>query len=83
MTQITALLLATFTTPQQIGPQPQSILWLLPLLAAIAVTYKATKLSTITAKLFIKEAAVLFLSITAFITITILVLYALVWLIAI
>jgi len=82
MPQITVLVLATFATPQQIGPHPQSMLWLLPLLAAIAVTYKATKISKITAKLFIKEAAVLFLSITAFITITILVLYALVWLIA-
>jgi hypothetical protein len=76
------MVLATFTTPQQIGPHPQSVLWLLPLLAAIAVTYKATKISQITAKLFIREATVLFLSITAFIIITMLVLYAVVWLIA-
>jgi len=81
MSQLPALVMATFTTPEQIGPGPQSMLWLLPLVAAIAVAYKATKVSTITAKLFIKEAAILFVSIAAFITITILILYALVWLI--
>jgi len=82
MSAIANLVIATFTTPEQIGAEPQSMLWLLPLIAAIAVTYKATKVPTITAKPFIKEAALLFVSIVAFITITILILYALVWLIS-
>lgn len=81
MSAIVNLITATFTVPEQIGTEPQSMLWLLPLVAAIAVTYKATKLSTITARIFIKEAAILFASIVAFIAITILTLYALMWLI--
>jgi len=81
MSAIANLITATFITPEQIGAEPHSMLWLLPLLAAIAVTYKATKVSTITAGVFIKESALLFVSIVAFITITILTLYALVWLI--
>ncbi len=74
-------IMATFTSPENIGTNPQSLLWLLPLAAAIAVVYKATKLSTITAGNFIKEAAVLFGSIVIFIIITALALYALAWLI--
>jgi len=73
--------MATFTAPQEIGVNPQSMLWLLPLAAAIAVVYKATKLPTITARNFIKEAAILFGSIIVFIIITALALYTLTWLI--
>ncbi len=76
------LVMATFTVPERIQTNPQSILWLLPLAAAIAVVYKATKLQTITVGVFLKEAAVLFGSIIVFIVITALVLYALAWLIA-
>ncbi|MHC4103374.1 MAG: hypothetical protein ACYSR9_00435 [Planctomycetota bacterium] len=76
------LVMATFTAPEQLGTNPQSILWLLPLVAAIAVIYKATKMTTITTGLFAKEVAILFASIVVFIFITALVLYALVWLIA-
>ena len=76
-------LIASFTAPQQIQPNPQSVLWLLPLAAAIAVVYKATKLQTINAKLFLKEAAVLFASIIAFLVIAVFALYALAWLISI
>jgi len=73
--------MATFTAPENIGVNPQSMLWLLPLAAAIAVVYKATKLPTITARNFIKEAAILFGSIIVFIIITALALYTLAWLI--
>jgi len=73
--------MATFTAPEEIGVNPQSMLWLLPLAAAIAVVYKATKLPTITARNFIKEAAILFGSIVVFIIITTLALYTLAWLI--
>jgi len=71
------LVMATFTAPEEIGVNPQSMLWLLPLAAAIAVVYKATKLPTITARNFIKEAAILFGSIIVFIIITALALYSL------
>jgi len=72
-------IIASFTAPEEIGANPQSILWLLPLAAAIAVVYKATKVPTITARNFIKEAAILFGSIVVFIVITALALYTLAW----
>ncbi len=75
------VVIATFTTPEQIGTNPSSMLWLLPLAAAIAIAYKAIKLPTITAGNFIKEAAMLFGSIVVFMAITALALYTLAWLI--
>ncbi len=75
-------IIATFTEPEKFGPSPQSMLWLLPLVAAIAIIYKATKLPVIKVGNFIKEAAVLFGSIVIFIVIAALTLYALAWLIS-
>ena len=75
MSGIAIFVVASFTAPEEIGANPQSMLWLLPLAAAIAVVYKATKLPTITARNFIKEAAILFGSIIVFIIITALALY--------
>ncbi|MGA1979177.1 MAG: hypothetical protein ABSG99_01235 [Sedimentisphaerales bacterium] len=83
MSVIDIFVIATFTAPEQILANPQAMLWLLPLTAAIAIVYKATKLPTITATGFLKETALLFGSIVAFIIITALVLYALVWLISV
>ena len=77
----TLFIIATFTAPEEISTNPQSMLWLLPLTAAIAVGYKATKLPTIKAGSFLKEVAALFGSIIVFIIITALVLYTLAWLI--
>ena len=73
--------MATFTAPEQIGTNPQSMLWLLPLAAAIAIVYKATKLPKITLGDFLKESGSLFGSIVVFIIITALALYALTWLV--
>jgi len=72
----TFLFLATFTAPQTIGTNPQSLLWLLPLAAAVAIVYKATKIKTITAASFIKEVVLLFGSIIIFMAITAVVLLA-------
>lgn len=83
MSVINILVLATFTAPEQIHANPQAMLWLLPLTAAIAIVYKATKLPAITTGVFLKEVAILFGSIVAFIIITALVLFALVWLISV
>jgi hypothetical protein len=77
------LVIATFTAPEHIRANPQAMMWLLPLTAAITIVYKATKLPTITAGAFLKEAAILFGSIVGFIIITALVLYALVWVISV
>ena len=75
------VVIASFTAPEEIGTNPSSMLWLLPLAASIAVVYKATKLPTITAANFVKEAMVLFGSIVVFMVITALALCALAWLI--
>jgi len=76
-------IMASFTSPERIGINPQSTLWLIPLVAAIAIVYKATKLPTITLGNFIKETMALFGSTVAFMVITTLVLYVLAWIIAI
>ena len=78
---IANILIATFTAPEQIGTNPTSMLWLLPLAAAIATVYKAMKLPKITAGNFIREVVVLFGSIIVFLLVTALSLYALAWLI--
>jgi hypothetical protein len=74
-------IMATFTTPEKIGATPQSMLWLLPLVASIAIVYKATKLPEIKAANFLKEVVILFGSIVVFMSITALVLCAFAWLI--
>ncbi len=81
MTTIAAFIMATFTTPENIGVTPQSMLWLLPLVASISVVYKTTKLPKITFAHFVKESVVLFGSIVVFMAITALVLVAMAWLI--
>ncbi len=81
MSMIAAFVMASFTVPEKIGAEPQSMLWLLPLAAAIAVVYKATKLPKITAGNFLKETAILFCSIVVIYTIAALVLFALAWLV--
>ena len=78
---VSSVVVATFVAPEELGTNPSSMLWLLPLAASISVAYKATKLPTIRAGNFIKESVVLFLSIVVFIIISVLVLYALAWVI--
>ena len=45
MLALAAIVMAEFTIPEEIGTNPRSLLLLLPLLVAIAVIYKATKVS--------------------------------------
>ena len=68
-------IMASFTSPENIGITPLSMLWLLPLTASIAVIYKATKLPEIKFANFVKETLILFGSITVFMSITAVVLY--------
>ena len=79
MATIITLLLADFSVPETIGVSPQSMLWLLPLVASIAVVYKATKVPKITVVNFLKETTILFGSIVIFMIITALVLCASAW----
>lgn len=81
MELMTNFVIATFTTPENVGVNPHSMLWLLPLAGAIAVVYKATKVPKIKAVSFLKESLLLFGSIVVFMLVTALVLFALTWLI--
>ncbi len=74
-------LLASFTVPMRIDTDPSSMLWLLPLVVAIAVVYKATKVHQIRPAAFAKETALLIGSIMVFITVAALVLYGVAWLV--
>lgn len=73
--------LATFAVPENIGTNPASMLWMFPLLAAIAVVYKANKLRVMFWKFFIREVVVLFGVLSGFMILAIVVLNLVVWLI--
>ena len=74
-------LLGSFTTPMRIGTNPASMLWLLPLVASIAVVYKATKVHRVQPWPFAKETAVLFGSIILFILVAALILHGIAWIV--
>ncbi len=76
-----APVMATFTIPEKITTDPQSMLWLLPLVASIAIVYKATKLPEIKLANFLKESVILFGSIVVFMFVTAFVLYSIAWLV--
>jgi hypothetical protein len=78
---IATYVIATFTVPERIGVDPKSMLLLLPLVASIAVVYKATKLPKIKPLHFLKESAILFGSIVVFMAVTALVLCIIAWVI--
>ena len=82
MTAATWILLASFTTPMRIDTTAASILWLLPLVAALAIVYKATKVHNIRWKSFLRETAVLFGSILVFVVVATLVIQAVSWLVS-
>ncbi|MGD0551478.1 MAG: hypothetical protein ABSB25_02375 [Sedimentisphaerales bacterium] len=73
--------MAQFRVPEDIGTNPRSLLLVLPLLAAIAVVYKATKVPKVTVGNFLKETILLFGSIIVFMVVTAMVLAAVAWLI--
>lgn len=63
------IFVASFSSPMSIGTTPQSLLFVVPLIVAISVVYKAIKLESIETKNFIKETASLVGSIFAFIVV--------------
>ena len=74
-------ILAAFTAPIEIGTTPGSMLWMFPLLAAIALVYKATKMRVLFTKKYLIQSAMLFLSVSGFMIIAIVVLNLLSWLV--
>lgn len=74
-------LLASFTAPITINTDPWALLYMFPLLAAIAVIYKATKMRVIFWKRFAAETLMLFLSVSGFMIAAIVVINLISWLI--
>jgi len=62
--------LASFTSPVHIGTTPYSFLLALPLIAIIAIVYKATKMEKIELVPFVRESFLLFGSILIFMVLT-------------
>jgi hypothetical protein len=73
-------MIASFTTPCDIGTNPLFFLWLVPLVLAISIVYKTTKLETIKPGIFLKEIIVLSGSIVVFVIIVAVVLIILAFL---
>jgi len=67
--------LAGFMAPVDIGTTPQAFLLALPLIAVIAVAYKAIKLEKLELVPFIRETLLLFGSILAFMILTAIVIF--------
>jgi len=70
--------LSSFAQPIEIATDAWSMLWMFPLLLAIAIVYKATKMRILSGGRFVKEVAILFGTISGFmvflgVTLTILV----------
>jgi hypothetical protein len=63
-------ILANFTSPVHIGTTPYSFFLALPLIAIIAIVYKATKMEKIELFPFIRESFLLFGSILIFMVLT-------------
>lgn len=73
-------MLASFTSPIDIGTDWVSMLWMFPLLAAIAVIYKATKMRVFLYKTFVREALILFATLSGFMIAAVIVLNLVTWL---
>ena len=66
MTPDICAILGSFTSPIDIPTDPMSTLWMFPLLLAISIVYKATKMRVLFARRFAKEVAILFGTISVF-----------------
>lgn len=77
---MTALLVASFTSPVHIGTDPVMMLWMFPLLAAIAIIYKATKMRVLFWGRFVREVLILFATLIGFMLTAIIVLNLITWL---
>ena len=73
------LIIASFTAPENIPTDPKAMLWIFPLLAAIATVYKATKTRVIFMKKFAKSVIVLFTTLSLFLILTAVALHVIVW----
>ena len=61
--------LASFAAPYEIGNNAASLLWIAPLVAAVAIVWKVLKLPVVTMGKFVREVIILFGTILLFIAI--------------
>ena len=73
--------LASFTAPMEIGTTAASMLWMFPLLAAIAIIYKVTRMRVLFLSQLLIESLTLFLTLSGFMILAGIVLNIVVWLI--
>ena len=72
-------ILATFTSPEHIATDPKSVLWMFPLLAAVVIIYKATKMRVMFLGRFFKEVVILFCTVSVLMIAAAVALYVIVW----
>ncbi len=76
-----SFMLAAFTAPIDIHTNWVSMLYMFPLLAAITVIYKTTKMRVLFWKRLAVESLILFLSVSGFMIAAIIVLLLITWLV--
>lgn len=67
MIESLSIALGSFTGPIDIGTDAASMLWMFPILAGVALIYKAVKMRVMFMGKYFKEVIILFLSISIFI----------------
>ncbi len=73
------IVIATFTSPENIGMDAKSLLWIFPLLLSVAVIYKATKMRVIFLRRFFREILILFCTLSVVMILVAAVLHVGVW----
>ena len=74
------ILAQLFRQPMYLPTNIVSLLWTLPICLSIALVYKTLKLQVLTVRLFVREVALLFITLLGFLTLGALLLLALAWL---
>lgn len=67
MIEILSIALGSLTSPIDIGTDAMSMLWMFPVLAGVALIYKAVKLRVMFMGKYFREVFILFVSISIFI----------------
>ena len=80
MTEFFGFITAAFTTPVTLGTDPKSMILMFPLLASIAIIYKATKTRIIFPWKFTKDVLGLFVTICVVMTLAAIALQVITWL---
>ena len=73
------IVVATFAAPEYIAMDVKSLLWVFPLLASVAIIYKATKMRVIFLRRFFREVVILFCTLSVVIILIAALLHVGVW----